>query len=190
MISSSLSKLVERGYGVNKSTCKGMTCHCLQILSDEVFCTAVAEYQVMFFTKDEVEQKKVVIEWLRNGSAETESFRIPFVIEAYVSHSGRVYTLIADFYQNMELPHFGAVQPDETYYLTPVKLEGFGVADVSHVGNDGREAHHLYFHCYQEGDGAKGSTNVASMIMKTLDKTKMIRTDENGAALGAKYCDG
>ncbi|KAG7361881.1 hypothetical protein IV203_025547 [Nitzschia inconspicua] len=461
-------KLVERGCCVSKSTCKGMTCHCLQILSDEVFSTAVAEYQVMFHTKKQVEQKKVVIEWLRNGSDKMKSFRIPFIVEPYldydydplrkasvclnalmdilakgrdfwmtcvrhhkegtypehknvcrmsnkkrqflqtyekeldehfeelkreaepiatryvrevtgestlrdgednmlylppfmtmrrcygnfcldkrgmrvittnngntsfvpatpngetkrvpswsgyctywkdnyrnlrirkptedicnycykiynfhkfrstekessvaeegkepenleelfeervhqleeedgvdfdqfgndstnpddpitvtkevekmerklleaamhvrkaramralvnqkialarkdrkeeVPHSERVYTLIADFCQNMELPHFGAVQPGETYFLTPAKLEGFGVADVSHVGDDGKEADHLYFHCYQEGDGAKGGTNVASMIMKTLKKTEIIRTDENGGALRAK----
>ncbi|KAG7347967.1 hypothetical protein IV203_016672 [Nitzschia inconspicua] len=87
---------------------------------------------------------------------------------------------------NMELPHFGAVQPGETYYLTPAKSEDFGVADVSHIGDDGKDADHLYFHCYQEGDGANGGTNVASMIMKTLHETKIIRTDENGAALRAK----
>ncbi|KAG7354897.1 hypothetical protein IV203_026548 [Nitzschia inconspicua] len=63
-----------------------MTCHCLQILSDEVFSTAVAEYQVMFHTKKEVEQKKVVIEWLRNESDKMKSFRIPFKVEPYLDY--------------------------------------------------------------------------------------------------------
>ncbi|KAG7351748.1 hypothetical protein IV203_007796 [Nitzschia inconspicua] len=49
-----------------------------------------------------------------------------------VPHCDRVYTVVADFCQNMELPHFGSNQSGETYYLTPAKLEGFGVVDVSH----------------------------------------------------------
>jgi hypothetical protein len=87
----------------------------------------------------------------------------------------------------MELPHFGREQPGETYYLTPAKLEGFGVADVSYVSSvDGTEADHLYFHCFQEGYGAKGGLNVASMIIKTLKKIGILRHDNNGAPARGK----
>ncbi|KAG7344887.1 hypothetical protein IV203_032418 [Nitzschia inconspicua] len=103
-----------------------------------------------------------------------------------VPHSDRVYTIIADFCQNMELPHFGQQQPGETYFLTPVKLEGFGVADVSYEWKDGKETDHLYFHCFVEGHGAKGGSNVASMIVKTLRKTKIMRDDDNGAPVRGK----
>ena len=95
-------------------------------------------------------------------------------------HAERTYTFIADYCQNMSLPHFGKEQPGDTYYLTPSKLEGFGVADVSHVAVDGKEADHLYFHCYKEGYGAKGGINVASMLVKTLEKVNVMRKDSNG----------
>lgn len=98
-----------------------------------------------------------------------------------LAHSERTYTIIADYCQNMELPHFGKEQPGATYYLTPINLEGFGVADVSYVDDiTEKEADHLYFHCYQEGFGAKGGNNVASMIMKTLQQIELLQHD-NGA---------
>ncbi|KAG7353955.1 hypothetical protein IV203_003311 [Nitzschia inconspicua] len=100
-----------------------------------------------------------------------------------VPHRDRVYTVVADFCQNMELPHFGTHQPGETYYLTPAKLEGFGVVDVSHSGKDGTDADPLYFHCFLEGHGAKGGSNVASMIVKTLTETGIMRHDGDGAAM-------
>jgi hypothetical protein len=101
-------------------------------------------------------------------------------------HTDRTYTFIADYCQNMELPHFGNEQPGETYYLTPAKLEGFGVADVSYLGDDGSDADHLYFHCYQEGYGAKGGLNVASMIVKTMNKIGVLKHDDSGAPVRGK----
>ncbi|KAG7358348.1 hypothetical protein IV203_014936 [Nitzschia inconspicua] len=103
-----------------------------------------------------------------------------------VPHCDRVYTLVADFCQNMELPHFGSNQPGETYYLTPARLEGFGVVDVSHSGKDGSDVDPLYFHCFLEGHGAKGGSNVASMIVKTLNETGIMRRDGDGAAMRGK----
>jgi hypothetical protein len=87
---------------------------------------------------------------------------------------------VADFYQNMGLPHFGQNQSGETYYLTPSKLEGFGVADVSHVADNEKEADPLYFHCYREGYGAKGDNNVASLLMKTLWEINILKKNSNG----------
>jgi hypothetical protein len=96
-----------------------------------------------------------------------------------IPHCDRSYTYIADYCQNLALPHFGKEQPGDTYYLTPSKLEGFGVADVSHVV-DGKDTDHLYFHCYKEGYGTKGGINVASMLMKTFRRLELLKEDSNG----------
>ena len=102
-------------------------------------------------------------------------------MRTFVNEKIETYTFIADFCQNMELPYFGKEQPGDTYYLTPSKLEGFGVADVSKPKSvDGNDADHLYFHCYKEGYGAKGGINVASMIMKTLQLTSVLKKDSFG----------
>jgi hypothetical protein len=65
-------------------------------------------------------------------------------------------------------------------------LFGFGVVDVSIVGTNGKEADHLFFHLYQEGYGLKGGSNVASLLMKTLIKTKTLRLDDNGDTICGK----
>ena len=101
-------------------------------------------------------------------------------------HADRTYTFVADYCQNMALPHFGNQQPGEVYYLTPCKLEGFGVADVSYVAENGVQADHLYFHVYKEGDGTKGGNNVASLIMKTLRNIGVLLEDSNGNPVSGK----
>lgn len=103
-----------------------------------------------------------------------------------VEHSRRTYTLICDFGQNMALPHFGAHQPGDTYYYTPLNLFNFGVADVSFVGDDGEEADHLYCHLFKEGDGGKGGNNVASLVMKTLRKLQILQHKQDGMPLRGK----
>jgi hypothetical protein len=101
-------------------------------------------------------------------------------------HSDRTYTIVANYCQNMALPHFGKEQPGDTYYLAPINLYGFGVVDVSHADADGKEADHLFFHCYLEGHGAKGGNNVASLLMKTLRKTEMLQYDAQGSPVPGK----
>jgi hypothetical protein len=97
-----------------------------------------------------------------------------------VPQCDRVYCFVADYCQNMALPHFGEHQPGDTYYYTPTKLQCFGIADVSFVSEGGEEADHLYLYCYGEGYGTKGGINVASMIMKTLKKLGKTQSDSNG----------
>jgi hypothetical protein len=63
---------------------------------------------------------------------------------------------------NSGLPHFRATQPGDTYYLLPLNIFMFGMADVL------AEKDHLYAHVYHEGKGKKGGNNVASLILKTL----------------------
>jgi hypothetical protein len=44
-------------------------------------------------------------------------------------------------------------------------VNNFGITDVLTPGGD-----QLFAHIYKEGDGKKGSNNVASFVLKTLDK--------------------
>jgi hypothetical protein len=78
-------------------------------------------------------------------------------------HQDRIYTLIVDYGQNMELPYFGHEQPGDTYYFCPLTIYNLGVVDVSHADGD-----HLYCHIYMEGEGKKGGNNVSSLLLKTL----------------------
>jgi hypothetical protein len=90
-------------------------------------------------------------------------------------HSERTYTFIVDYGQNMELPFFGACQPGDTYYYTPLTVYNLGLVDVSHEDGD-----HLYCHLYKEGEGQKGGNNVASLIMKSLKKLGLLEDQESG----------
>lgn len=105
-------------------------------------------------------------------------------------HSESVYTFIGDYCQNMNLPHFGKEQPGETYYYNPLNLEGYGFVDVSRgtpvTQGKKEEADHLYFHCYREGEGAKGANCVASMIMKSLRLIGLLQVDGEGKPLAGK----
>lgn len=69
---------------------------------------------------------------------------------------------MADYCQNLSLPHFGSEQPGDTYYFSPLFVYVFGVADVS-----GEKAK-LKAYGYHEGEGSKGGNNVASLLMQAL----------------------
>jgi hypothetical protein len=82
-----------------------------------------------------------------------------------VPHSSRTYTFIADYSQNLDLPHFGGEQPGETFYYSPLNIFQFGVVDPS--DND-----RLHAFVYDEGDGKKGGNNVASFNIKVASATR------------------
>jgi hypothetical protein len=102
-------------------------------------------------------------------------------------HTERTYTFVADFCQNIALPHFGKKKPGDRYYLTPTSIYGFGFADVSHIPfDDGKPSDHLCFHCFKEGDGNKGGNNVASLIIKSLKKFGLLQVDGLGNSIRGK----
>ena len=70
--------------------------------------------------------------------------------------------LVADFCQNMDLPHQGMTQPGDTYYFSPLTVNCFGTADA------GREFPHMNAYTYHEGEGKKGGNNVSSLLFKDL----------------------
>jgi hypothetical protein len=90
-----------------------------------------------------------------------------------IHHSDRHYCLIADYSQNLNLPHFGSTQPGETYFYSPLTIYLFGVVDTSN--ND-----HLIGHIFREGDGKKGGNSVASLLIKTLRYLNIIQEDDEG----------
>jgi hypothetical protein len=92
-----------------------------------------------------------------------------------VPHRHRRYCLVADYCQNMALPHFGGEQPGETYYFSPLSIYCFGMVDPT--------VDKLYAHLYSEGQGQKGGNNVASLIIKTLKHISILNEDEAGREL-------
>ena len=71
--------------------------------------------------------------------------------------------LVADYCQNLSLPHQGMTQPGETYYYSPLTVNCFGTADA------GYEKHQMRAYVYHEGEGKKGGNNVASLLYKDLN---------------------
>ena len=79
-----------------------------------------------------------------------------------VADKDMVITVVADCYQNMEMPFFGKDQPGKTYYYTPKTINLFGIVDC----NSSKPVLHAY--SYGEDHGGKGGNNVASLLMKHL----------------------
>ena len=64
--------------------------------------------------------------------------------------------------QNLYLPHFGGEQSGDTYYFSPLTINGFGVVDYS--------IEELNSYIYTEAKGKKGGNNVVSLLSNTLEK--------------------
>lgn len=71
------------------------------------------------------------------------------------------YTIIANYSQNIALPHFKQSQSGDTHYFTPLKVNIFGVVDCSIEG--GR----LGAQVYHEGQ-RKNRNNISFLIMKEM----------------------
>ena len=108
-------------------------------------------------------EKELLIAARHCQMARAQRLRFQELIAAARSNPTVVKTLVVDYGQNMQLPWFGAKQPGNTYYFTPLNVYNLGIVDVSVDGDDV-----LYCHVYQESTGRKGGDNVASLIMKSL----------------------
>jgi len=75
---------------------------------------------------------------------------------------------VADFCQNLALPHLGSAQAGETYYYSPLGIYCFGVVDVSH------EKEQMRAYIYTEGEARKGGNTVASLLLKNLRDLNLI----------------
>jgi hypothetical protein len=93
------------------------------------------------------------------------------------AHCDRSFCLVADYCQNLSLPHFGSEQPGDTYYYSPLFIYVFGVADVS------SDRPKLFSYGYHEGQGSKGGNNVASLLMKAMTDLGWLIPGECGGRL-------
>jgi hypothetical protein len=98
-------------------------------------------------------------------------------------HLVRRYTFVVDYGQNLELPVYNKEQPGCTYYFSPLSIYNLGVVHHAHIYNDGWVSEHLHCHVYTEGVGKKDANNVASLIMKTLQKLNLLCKDSVGGEL-------
>jgi hypothetical protein len=104
----------------------------------------------------------------------------------------RRYSFVVDYGQNMELPVYNKEQPGCTNYFSLMSIYNLGVVDHAHIYDDGWVSEHLHCHVYIEGIGKKGANNVALLIMKTLQKLKLLHKDSVGSELNIIFdnCSG
>ena len=115
-------------------------------------------------------------------------------VQEQTSHSKRIYTLVVDYGQNMDMPAFNSNQPGETYYYSPLSVYNLGVVNTAHViDNDHlNPEEHLHAHVYHKGQGLKGGNSVASLLMQTLRTENILREGERGGELNVIFdnCSG
>ena len=109
-----------------------------------------------------------------------------------VEHTKRRYTLTCDFGQNMQCPCYNSNQPGCTYYYTPLNIYNFGVVDHLHDHGNRTIGNHVHCHVYHADIGKKGGTNVASLILKTLQDMHILREGNPGGELNIIFdnCTG
>jgi hypothetical protein len=92
----------------------------------------------------------------------------------------------------MELSLFRKDKPGCTYYFSPLSVYNLGVVNHAHIYDDGHISEHLHAHVYHEGVGKKGMNNVASLIIKTLQKLNIFHKDSVGGELNIIFdnCSG
>jgi hypothetical protein len=89
-----------------------------------------------------------------------------------IEPSAMLTLLVADYCQKLELPAFFSQQPGDTYYLSPLSVNCFGVVDCSNPKA------HLHAHVYHEGQGKCGGNNVASLLLKTLESKGLLNRNK------------
>jgi hypothetical protein len=117
---------------------------------------------------------------------------------ACIAHVLRTYMRIGDYCQKMENPYFGAEQPGDTYYMSPVTVNCFGLVDPAGTfsvdKNNLKEYRHLLkAYVYDESVAGCGGNNVASLLIKDLrDSGLMDRSKGPGGHFVAAFdnCPG
>ena len=93
--------------------------------------------------------------------------------------SQRVIVQIADFAQNLDMPHFGSEQPGDIYYFSPLGIYLFGIVSPYHGDND-----LLFCQYFTEGEGAKGGNNVSSLLWNSFKEDGFIERGERDGSMG------
>ena len=63
-----------------------------------------------------------------------------------------------DYAQNLQLTCFGEDQPGDTFYFSPLNIHVFGIV------NHSPEHDQMHGYLHHEGEGKKGTYNIASLI--------------------------
>ena len=84
-----------------------------------------------------------------------------------------MYMRVGDYCQKLELPYFVAEQPGDTYYMSPLTINCYGLVDVTgkvETSEEGVQSykHLLHAYIYDEGVAGCGGDNVTSLILKNL----------------------
>eukprot|EP00957_Ditylum_brightwellii_P135484 10330183-Ditylum_brightwellii.AAC.1 len=80
--------------------------------------------------------------------------------ENNVPHLEFWYCYVGDYCKNLQLPFLGEEQLGKTYYMSPLNVFCFGMANLSYKKTT------LDAFIYKESAGKKGGNNVASLIVK------------------------
>ena len=92
----------------------------------------------------------------------------------------RIDCFVGDYCQNMGLPWFGNEQPGVTYYYSPLSIYIFGMANYA--------TEHLHAFVYDEGEGAKGGNNVASLVHKYLVEEGIMKEWDDSGTIPGESC--
>ncbi len=74
-----------------------------------------------------------------------------------------------------------------------MSIYNLGIVNIAHIHQgDNEPKDHMHCHIYSEGVAGKGSNNVASLIMKTLDGLNLLHKDDCGGELNIIFdnCSG
>ena len=82
-------------------------------------------------------------------------------------------TEVADYAQNLGMPHFGSEQPGDLYYYSDLSVYVYGVA------REYTDLETLTAYYYTEDIGKKGGNNVASLLLKKMKIQGWIEKKQN-----------
>ena len=92
---------------------------------------------------------------------------------------------IMDYSQNLYLPNFGAEQPGETYFYSPLNVYQFGIVDCSEKEDK------LHAYVYREFEGKKGGNNVVSCLLENFKEWGFFANVQEGEiTINADNCTG
>jgi hypothetical protein len=92
-------------------------------------------------------------------------------------HADRESIIVCEYAHNMPLPRYSGEHPGEKYDFSPLKINLFGIVDLSITPKE------LNCYAYREFTANKGSNNDASILMQDLFDKLWMRKDKPGKKL-------
>jgi hypothetical protein len=132
---------------------KAATVDAKDLLTDD----CIGQYKSLKAPGYPVMQAKAIrayVQWATSAACKCRNDEVP--------HDQREYTIVCEYAQNLNMPHYGDEQPGEIYYFSALTINLFGIVNLRLHPNK------LNYYAYLESKGKKGSNNVASLIMQDL----------------------